>query len=126
MIALSDRLEKDRWSFGRPVFKKVDGEPRFLFVFSRGTWVIEDSVGAGAAHITSGRATNSPTLSQAGGSVKLGVESWRFVDENGDYAESGGTIDLTCEERSESRKRRDVTGEEEGEWLEGDISVTSP
>ena len=122
MIALSDRLEKDSRSFGRPVFKKVEGVPRFLFVGSRGTWVIHDSVGAGAGNITSGMATNSPTSALAGKSVSLGVESWRFLDKSGDWAESGGNIDLACKQRQESRKRREVT---EGEWLEGDISVTS-
>ena len=44
LVAFSDRLEEYRWSFGRPVFKKVDGEPRFLFVSRFGTWMIADSV----------------------------------------------------------------------------------
>ena len=104
------------------MFKKVDGEPRFLFMHSDGTWVIGDSVGDGAHHIKSGRATNSPTLAQAGGSMRLGVNSWRFLDENGEWVESYGEIDLTCEEWPVPRKRRKVTGDENGEWLEGDTN----
>ena len=89
---------------------------------SDGTWVIGDSVGDGAHHIKSGRATNSPTLAQAGGSMRLGVNSWRFLDENGEWVESYGEIDLTCEEWPVPRKRRKVTGDENGEWLEGDTN----
>ena len=52
---------------GRPVFKKIDGEERFLFVKEgTSTWSIRSSLTASEALIESGRATNSPTSTQAG------------------------------------------------------------
>ena len=126
-----DDAKRRKWSFGRPVFKKVDGEPRFLFVSRFGTWMIADSVTSNfilhTFHITSGRGANSPTSALAGGSEKLGVNSWRFSYGNHKWTESNGDIDLKCKERADSRKRQEVGSNEKGEWVEGvSISVTSP
>ena len=131
MIALSNnRLEEGRWSEGRPVFKKVDGETRFLIVAEGSTawtiqssttatssriqsgnfkkvdgetrflhvkegqtvWAIRDSTTATGPWIKGGRATNSPSSPEAGGSVRLGVTRWRYSD-NG-WKE--GNISVTC------------------------------
>ena len=94
MIGLSNnRLEEGRWSAGRPVFKKVDGETRFLLVKEGETvWSIRSSTTATVAWIQSGRATNSPSSPEAGGSVRLGVTRWRYSD-NG-WKE--GNISVTC------------------------------
>jgi len=89
------RLEEGRWSSGRPVFKKVDGETRFLFVpegFSN--WSIKTSTTATGAVIQSGKATNSPSSPEAGPSVRFGQTRWEYsVSDNG-WKE--GNISVTC------------------------------
>ena len=100
MIALSNRLEVGRWSFGRPVFKKVDGEARFLYL-ERGLlhWVVSNDLtgqireGHNKWWIASGRGTNDPTLLAAGPSVRLNTTRWRYWDGSG-YKEQPG-INLT-------------------------------
>ena len=95
MIALSRRVEVGRWSEGRPVFKKVDGETRFLLVREgETTWTIRSSTTATGAWIQSGRATNSPSSPEAGPSVRLGVTRWRYADGKGGWKE--GDISVTC------------------------------
>ena len=123
-------MEEERWSSGRPVFKKVDGQPRFLFVQERNfndcAWAISDAVKDNGAFIISGRATNSPTSAVAGISVREGVTSWRYRA-NGKWMESYGDISVSCEEWSVSRGRREVSSDETaGNWLEGDVSIISP
>ena len=94
MIGLSNnRLEEGRWSEGRPIFKKVDGETRFLSVKEGKTqWSIRSSTTATVAWIQSGRATNSPSSPEAGASVKMGVSRWRYWD--GKWTE--GDISVAC------------------------------
>ena len=46
-----------------------------------------------------------------GGSLSFWVKNYRFLDESVDWAESNGAIDLTCEESTEFRKKRDVTSD---------------
>ena len=87
----STRLEAGKWSQGRPVFKKVDGELRFLLVEERSIgWYIRTAAGA---YTQSGRATNSPTSPEAGPSDKLGWTSWAFAYD-GSWVE--GDISVTC------------------------------
>ena len=87
------RLEEGKWSRGRPVFKKVEGEPRVLFVKEgETTWSIRKSVTASEAHIKGGRATSSPTSPDAGPSDRDGVQRWRYRD--GEWKE--GVISITC------------------------------
>ena len=43
-------------------------------------WSIKSSTNGTAAYITSGRATNSPTASEAGPSLEFGVSKWRYWD----------------------------------------------
>ena len=102
MSALSNRLEVGRWSSGRPVFKKVNGEePRFLFVPDGGSrWTIKSSTnvtGAAGAFIMSGRATNSPSSPEAGPRLRLGWTGWHYSVQWGDsvHWEEGG-ISVTC------------------------------
>ena len=94
LIELSpNRLEEGRWSTGRPVFKKVDGEPRFLQVEKgEDAWTITTLLIAGQRKISSGRATNSPVSPEAGPRVKEGVSRWRYWD--GVWKE--GDISVTC------------------------------
>ena len=129
LVAPSNRLEEDRRSLGRPVFKKADGEPRFLFVrdgTSNYAWAISDSIKYDGAFVISGRATNSPTSAVAGISVREGVNSWRFKDNKGKWVESYGDIAVTCALSSRVRREVNTDEAEEGEWLEGDIGVTGP
>ena len=92
MIGLCNRLEVGRWSKGRPVFKKVDGEPRFLLVGKGSTvWTIRSSTTDTGAWIESGRATNSPSSPEAGSSVKSEVAKWRYVP-----GWKEGDISVTC------------------------------
>jgi len=99
------RLEVGRWSNGRPVYKKVDGETSFLSFFlpDRETervlfvgwfnWVITDSTSSTNNFIASGRGTNSPASSEAGASDRFGVTRWRY-DDNGNFKE--GDISVSC------------------------------
>ena len=90
-------MEVGRWSEGRPVFKKVDGEPRFLLMVKEGwiDWNImmsTTSTAGSEVKIESGRGTNSPASPEAGPSVRYGVTKWR-------YFASGwkeGVISVTC------------------------------
>ena len=89
-------MEEGRWSEGRPVFKKVDGETRFLIVKEGTTnWSIDDSTTETEVWIISGRATNSPASPEAGASVRLGVTRWRY-DDGSKWAE--GDISVTCQD----------------------------
>ena len=62
MFAISTRLQVGEWSEGRPVYKKVVGEQRYLLV-EEGTsvWSVTESPNEAEALIQSGRATNSPS-----------------------------------------------------------------
>jgi len=96
------RLEVGRWSSGRPVFKKVNGEePRFLFVPDGGShWTIKSSTnvtGATGAFIVSGRATNSPSSPEAGPRHRLGWTGWHYSVQWGDSVHwEEGDISVTC------------------------------
>ena len=80
------------WSKGRPVFKKVDGETRYLFVKdgnsgTYGAWYVMDSttgdMGVGSKNkqfLRSGRGTNSPGSPFAGPSVRYGTSNWLYND----------------------------------------------
>jgi len=88
------RLEKGLWSSGRPIFKKEDGGiERVLFV-AKGysTWSIRTSTSSSGARIHGGRATDSPTMPEAGPSERLNQIGWMYSD-NG-WKE--GTISVTC------------------------------
>jgi len=95
------RLEEGRWSSGRPVFKKVDGETRFLFVpEGQIAWVIDSSIAAthAGSSIFSGRATNSPSSPEAGPSVRLGWTGWKYaLGRKGAWTGwKEGDISVTC------------------------------
>ena len=82
------------WSEGRPVFKKVDGEQKFLSVIEGwSNWRIQPFQTGTAAHIVSGRATNSPSSPEAGPSVREGMTRWRYWD-GSSHVE--GDISVTC------------------------------
>ena len=86
-----------RWSQGRPVYKKVDGDKeRYLFVAEgMSYWTITDSTEAKDSWILSGRATNSPFQPEAGPSARQGVGGWRFYDGK-EFKES--EISVACTE----------------------------
>ena len=93
---LLNRLVEGMWSEGRPVFKKVDGEPKFLLVaegISR--WHIMWSTTANRSWIISGKATNSPSSPEAGASVKMGLNRWRYYDV-GSVKWTEGDISVSC------------------------------
>ena len=80
------------WSEGRPVFKKVGGETRFLFIKEgRTEWYVSGSITGDDTYLVSGRATNSPGSAEAGPSVRSGTTSWRYFDE-GNLKKVPGTI----------------------------------
>merc|ERR1711953_372215 len=88
------RLEVGRWSGGRPVYKKVGGQARYLLMPEGSTnWGIDDSTTGTGAWITSGRGTNSPSSPEAGPSVRLGMTGWEYAD-GGEWQE--GDISVTC------------------------------
>ena len=99
LLALPLRLEVGKWSMGHPVFKKVEGASRFLFV-PRGktAWSIRESTNGfsrpvGKLFMTSGKATNSPSSPEAGASARLGFSRWQYWD-GGKWNE--GFISVTC------------------------------
>ena len=92
-------MEVGKWSEGRPVFKKVHGEPRVLLVREGiGNWAIiesdESDTGLDIAHIQSGRGTNSPSSPQAGASDRFGWSRWMYWDNQNNWVE--GDISVTC------------------------------
>jgi len=91
------RLQEGRWSEGRPVYKKGSRSTvKFLLVQEgRTTWGIRSSTTSTSAGIVSGRATNSPTSSRAGGRPSKGVTRWRYTDGE---RWSEGHISVTCNE----------------------------
>ena len=90
-----NRLEAGKWSEGRPVFKKVDGEERFLLVKEEwNRWTIRGSLTGPGAFIKSGRATISPTSPEAGPCDRNGTTKWLFKDLGNKWVE--GDISLTC------------------------------
>jgi len=89
------RLQEGRWSSGRPVYKKGSGSNTMFLLVKEGKclWSIKDSTTSEMAYIQSGRATNSPTSSRAGGSVRYGRANWTYVNW-GRWNE--GEISVTC------------------------------
>ena len=77
------------------MYKKGSGSTaKFLLVAEGDTfWAIQSSTTSTRASIVSGRATNSPTSSRAGGSHRDGVTGWLYGDGTGFY---GGNISVTC------------------------------
>ena len=97
LLALPLRLEVGKWSMGHPVFKKVEGASRFLFVPGGKTaWSIRESTTLRyniRTFMTSGKATNSPSSPEAGASARLGFSRWQYWDD-GKWNE--GFINVTC------------------------------
>jgi len=93
-LSLGDyRLEEGRWIEGRPIFKKVGGETRFLFVSEEeAQWEIRSST-TDTAYIRSGKATNSPASPEAESSVHAGVTRWTYWD-GSSFVE--GDISVSC------------------------------
>jgi len=97
------RLQEGRWSEGRPVYKKGSGSTALFLLVAEGfsAWTIQSSTTAMDFSyyydyyywIASGRATNSPTSSRAGGNRRKGVTRWRYWDGD-NWLE--GNISVTC------------------------------
>ena len=89
-------MEVGRWSEGRPVYKKVDGETERVLFVPEGyvNWQIKESTSStGYSLIGSGRGTNSPGSSEAGASDRFGWTRWHY-DNNGKLKE--GDISVSC------------------------------
>ena len=87
-------MEEGRWSEGRPVFKKVDGNWFLLVKEGEFFWSIRESTSASEIGIHGGKGTNSPGSPEAGSSDWLGWTGWVYVDERGKWTE--GDISVTC------------------------------
>ena len=77
------------------MYKKGSGSTARYLIVSEGdtVWHITYSTTSTGGWIASGRATNSPTSSRAGGSDRFGETRWRYWDgERG----SEGNISVTC------------------------------
>ena len=79
------------------MYKRVDGETDvFLCVVEGSTvWIVTTSTTIQTFKISSGKATNSPFLTEAGPSAKLGWDGWRYFGEN---AAQEGEISVSCTE----------------------------
>ena len=66
-------------------------------------WGIKSSTTATGSWIISGRATNSPSSTEAGPSVRQGVTTWRYFD-GSNWVE--GDISVTCLRAKGSRDGR--------------------
>ena len=92
-------MEKGLWSSGRPIFKKeYGGIERVLLVLKRETvWSIRLSTSSSTQHdnstITSGRATDSPTMPEAGPNARFNQTGWEYWDEDKWIV---GSISVTC------------------------------
>ena len=95
--SIPDRLEKGLWSSGRPIFKKEDGGIERVLLVPNGitTWSIKTSTSSSGARITSGRATDSPTMPEAGPSEKMDKAGWVYWAEDKWIV---GSISVTCVE----------------------------
>ena len=77
----SNRLMVGRWSKGRPVYKKFDGEPRYLFVQNAASnWAISESLDGQVNWMVSGSATNCPAQPEAAPSKRNKVNGWRYYN----------------------------------------------
>ena len=103
---LSNRLEKGKWSEGRPIYKRIrgswgvdilgfvnlalgDSKERFLSVEEgQNVWGISNQIGSGYGYGESGQATNSSTSA---------TPWWyySFFSDTDDWLE--GSIIITCE-----------------------------
>ena len=96
------RLVVGRWNQGRPIYKKVEGDELYLLM-GRVAWAISDSINDTAFYMVGGRKTNTPTIPEAGGSVKDGVTRWRFANTENELVE--GNISVTCDSGINEKKR---------------------
>ena len=73
-------METGLWSSGRPIFKKEDrGTEMFLYVLKGETvWAIGTSTSSTEGSIKSGKATNSPTMPEAGPSERFNQTGWDY------------------------------------------------
>ena len=118
LIALTNRLEVGRWSFGRPVFRKVGGDPRFLFVQNTdtdtesdspvNTWAVSKILSGQLSSdqdwlIFSGRATNDPTLREAAPSARFNRSRWSYWDGSASKEQQGSNQPNTRPETKDDK-----------------------
>ena len=77
-----NRLEAERWSYGRPVYQKISGTPQELLI-AKGTWQIRRSTGEKRTNIRSGKGTNNPSWRHAGPSALDDTQNWFYLDIGG-------------------------------------------
>ena len=77
------------------MYKKVEGETERVLFVPEGyvNWQIKESTSSTIHFIRSGRGTNSPASSEAGGNEKFGVTRWQYYG-NGKFKE--GDISVSC------------------------------
>ena len=77
-----NRLEAERWSYGRPVYQKISGRPQELLI-AKGTWQIRRSTGEKRTNIRSSKGTNNPSWRHAGPSALDDTQNWFYLDIGG-------------------------------------------
>ena len=77
------------------MYKKVDGETERVLFVPEGyvNWQIKESTSSTSNFILSGRGTNSPASSEAGGNDSFGFTRWQYYG-NGKFKE--GDISVSC------------------------------
>ena len=84
------------WLDGRPVYKKTEGETRYLRMEEgRSGWRVSPTLVGTGGYLESGRATVSPGSPAAGPSVRLGREGWRYWG-GAEWQHSEGELAITC------------------------------
>ena len=78
------------------MYKKVDGETERVLLVPEGyvNWQINESTSSASSFIESGRGTNSPASSEAGGNDSFGFTRWQYYYRNGKLKE--GDISVSC------------------------------
>ena len=93
---MGDYFPAGNWLDGRPVYKKNEGETRYLRMEEGlGNWLVSATLVGTGLYLESGRATNSPGSPAAGPSVRLGREGWRYWD-GLEWQDSKGELAVTC------------------------------
>ena len=109
-----NRLEAERWSYGRPVYQKIGETPQELLIakgtwqirtgtsqerqITKGAWQIRRSTGEKSTNIRSGKGTNSPSSRHAGPSALDDTQNWLYLNMYYGLVDSTveGGIRVTC------------------------------
>ena len=90
-------LPTGSWLDGRPVYRKEEGETRYLRMAEvKIGWRVTTTQEGTSSWLVSGRSTLSPGDPSAERSLEQEQEGWKYVDSDGEWQDSRGQITVTC------------------------------